>query len=270
MPELPEVEVTCRGIAPHLVGHQVLAVRVRNPNLRWPVSPQIQQLVGQTIRAVTRRAKYLLLDTEAGVLILHLGMSGNLRVLHDPPAPAKHDHLELELDSGAVLRLNDPRRFGAAIWWQLPLDAQPLLAHLGPEPLTLGFNAEAFQARLKGKTTAIKTALMDNKIVVGVGNIYANEALFAARIHPKTAAGALSRTRLERLVQEVKQVLSRAIEQGGTTLKDFTQADGKPGYFVQQLHVYGRGGEPCVACGQALTEIKLGQRATVFCRRCQK
>ncbi|ADN74350.1 DNA-(apurinic or apyrimidinic site) lyase; Formamidopyrimidine-DNA glycosylase [Ferrimonas balearica DSM 9799] len=270
MPELPEVEVTRLGIAPHLEGRVVEEVIVRNPRLRWPVDPLIQQLVGQTILSVTRRAKYLLVDTEAGVLILHLGMSGSLRVLDPVPEPGKHDHLDLVLDSGAVLRLNDPRRFGAAIWWQLPLDAQPLLNKLGPEPLTAAFNAEQLAAALKGKTSAIKTALMDNHVVVGVGNIYANEALFAAGIHPKRAAGNLSKARLAKLVEEVKAVLARAIQQGGTTLKDFTQADGKPGYFVQQLNVYGRGGQACVQCGAQLKEIKLGQRATVYCGHCQR
>ncbi|MBY6019377.1 bifunctional DNA-formamidopyrimidine glycosylase/DNA-(apurinic or apyrimidinic site) lyase [Halomonas denitrificans] len=270
MPELPEVEVTRQGIAPHLEGRVVEQVIVRNPRLRWPVDPLIQQLVGQTILSVTRRAKYLLVDTEAGVLILHLGMSGSLRVLDPAPEPGKHDHLDLVLDSGAVLRLNDPRRFGAAIWWQLPLDAQPLLNKLGPEPLTAAFNAEQLATALKGKTSAIKTALMDNHVVVGVGNIYANEALFAAGIHPKRAAGNLSKARLAKLVEEVKAVLARAIQQGGTTLKDFTQADGKPGYFVQQLNVYGRGGQACVQCGAQLKEIKLGQRATVYCGHCQR
>ncbi|MBY6187943.1 bifunctional DNA-formamidopyrimidine glycosylase/DNA-(apurinic or apyrimidinic site) lyase [Marinobacter hydrocarbonoclasticus] len=270
MPELPEVEVTRQGIAPHLEGHIVTEVIVRNPRLRWPVDPLIQQLEGQTIRSVTRRAKYLLLDTEAGVLILHLGMSGSLRVLSPAPEPGKHDHLDLVLDSEAVLRLNDPRRFGAAIWWQLPLDAQPLLNKLGPEPLTPAFNASHLAEALKGKTSAIKTALMDNHVVVGVGNIYANEALFASGIHPKRPAGKLSKARLERLVEEVKLVLARAIKQGGTTLKDFTQADGKPGYFVQQLNVYGRGGQPCFQCGAQLKEIKLGQRATVYCGHCQR
>ncbi|MBW3141227.1 bifunctional DNA-formamidopyrimidine glycosylase/DNA-(apurinic or apyrimidinic site) lyase [Ferrimonas balearica] len=270
MPELPEVEVTRLGIAPHLEGRVVEEVIVRNPRLRWPVDPLIQQLVGQTILSVTRRAKYLLVDTEAGVLILHLGMSGSLRVLEPVPEPGKHDHLDLVLDSGAVLRLNDPRRFGAAIWWQLPLDAQPLLNKLGPEPLTAAFNADQLATALKGKTSAIKTALMDNHVVVGVGNIYANEALFAAGIHPKRAAGNLSKARLAKLVEEVKAVLARAIQQGGTTLKDFTQADGKPGYFVQQLNVYGRGGQACVQCGAQLKEIKLGQRATVYCGHCQR
>ncbi|GAA5192798.1 bifunctional DNA-formamidopyrimidine glycosylase/DNA-(apurinic or apyrimidinic site) lyase [Ferrimonas gelatinilytica] len=270
MPELPEVEVTRQGIAPHLEGQRVVSVVVRQPRLRWPVDPQIQQLAGQRIERVWRRAKYLLLESQAGVLILHLGMSGSLRVLNPAPAAGKHDHLDLVLNSGAVLRLNDPRRFGAAIWWQLPLEAQPLLNQLGPEPLTLGFNPDQLADALRGKRSAIKTALMDNKVVVGVGNIYANEALFAAGIRPTAVAGSLGRPRLERLVTEVKRVLAAAIEQGGTTLKDFTQADGKPGYFVQQLHVYGRGGQPCHQCGGELKEIKLGQRATVYCGRCQR
>ncbi|QIZ78347.1 bifunctional DNA-formamidopyrimidine glycosylase/DNA-(apurinic or apyrimidinic site) lyase [Ferrimonas lipolytica] len=270
MPELPEVEVTRQGISPHLIGAVVDKVIVRNPKLRWPIDPTISHLEGQTIRSVTRRAKYLLLDTEAGTLILHLGMSGSLRVLNPAPTAEKHDHLDIVLSSGAVLRLNDPRRFGAAIWWALPIEAQPLLKQLGPEPLTDDFNVEHLVQALKGKTRAIKLALMDNKIVVGVGNIYANEALFAAGINPKRACGSVSKARLTKLVEEVKLVLAKAIEQGGTTLKDFTNADGKPGYFVQQLHVYGRGGLPCDSCGSSLQEIKLGQRATVFCGKCQR
>ncbi|WP_028116433.1 bifunctional DNA-formamidopyrimidine glycosylase/DNA-(apurinic or apyrimidinic site) lyase [Ferrimonas senticii] len=270
MPELPEVEVTRMGIAPHLEGQVVKQVVVRHWQLRWPIDPTIKHLEGQVITSVRRRAKYLLLDSQAGTLILHLGMSGSLRVLNSPPEPQKHDHLDLVMGGGAVLRLNDPRRFGAAIWWPLPIDAQPLLQKLGPEPLTDDFNADYLKSQLLGKTKAIKLALMDNSVVVGVGNIYANEALFAAGISPKRAAGSISKARLEVLVAEVKKVLATAITQGGTTLKDFTNADGKPGYFVQHLNVYGRGGQLCHNCGGTLSEIKLGQRATVFCGRCQR
>ncbi len=270
MPELPEVEVTRRGIEPHLLGQQVVQVIVRQPKLRWQVDEAIHQLEGQQIRAVERRAKYLLLDSLAGTLILHLGMSGSLRILEPAPPAGKHDHLDLVLANGAVLRFNDPRRFGAAIWWPLPLAAQPLLQKLGPEPLTEAFNGDYLATKLKGKTKAIKLALMDNAIVVGVGNIYANEALFAAKIDPRRAAGRISKGRLVPLVSEIKTVLTQAIEQGGTTLKDFTNADGKPGYFVQQLHVYGRGGLPCTRCGTVLKALKLGQRTTVYCPHCQR
>ncbi|USD37739.1 bifunctional DNA-formamidopyrimidine glycosylase/DNA-(apurinic or apyrimidinic site) lyase [Ferrimonas sp. SCSIO 43195] len=270
MPELPEVEVTCQGIRPHLQGRCVTEVVVRQPQLRWPIEPEILQMQGQAITGVRRRAKYLLLETDIGVLILHLGMSGSLRVLKPAPAPEKHDHLDLVLDSGAVLRLNDPRRFGAAIWWTGPMPEHPLLAKLGPEPLTSAFNADYLMSQLQGKKKAVKLALMDNQVVVGVGNIYANEALFSAGIDPRRPAGTLSHAQASQLVDEVKTVLARAIKQGGTTLKDFTQADGKPGYFAQQLLVYGRGGEACPLCRQTLTEVKLGQRATVFCDRCQR
>ncbi|TKB47585.1 bifunctional DNA-formamidopyrimidine glycosylase/DNA-(apurinic or apyrimidinic site) lyase [Ferrimonas sediminicola] len=270
MPELPEVEVTRQGIAPHLIGHAVTRVVVRQPKLRWPVPPEILQLQGQTITGVSRRAKYLLVECAVGTLILHLGMSGSLRVLSPAPPAEKHDHLDIELDSGAVLRLNDPRRFGAALWWTQPLDGHPLIAKLGPEPLSAAFNTEHLALCLKGRTKAVKLALMDNQVVVGVGNIYANEALFGAGIDPRKSGGELTPAAIERLVAEVKAVLARAITQGGTTLKDFTQADGKPGYFAQELLVYGKGGEPCPVCDHRLKTVKLGQRTTTYCPRCQR
>ncbi|ABO25556.1 bifunctional DNA-formamidopyrimidine glycosylase/DNA-(apurinic or apyrimidinic site) lyase [Shewanella loihica] len=269
MPELPEVEVTRQGISPHLLDQQVTGLTVRNASLRWPVPEVAQQIVGQTIRGIRRRAKYLLLDTDAGTTIVHLGMSGSLRILPKSTPVEKHDHIDLELASGKVLRFNDPRRFGAWLWCELPEAAHPLLAKLGPEPLQSGFNVDYLAKALEGKKKAVKLCLMDNHIVVGVGNIYANEALFAAGIHPQTEAGRIDRERLTVLVAEVKQILAQAIKQGGTTLKDFTNADGKPGYFAQKLHVYGRGGETCTQCGNLLSEIKLGQRATVFCGLCQ-
>ncbi|WP_028109349.1 bifunctional DNA-formamidopyrimidine glycosylase/DNA-(apurinic or apyrimidinic site) lyase [Ferrimonas futtsuensis] len=269
MPELPEVEVTRQGVTPHLMGRTVAKVVVRQPKLRWPVPPEILQLEGQVITAVSRRAKYLLVESAAGVLILHLGMSGSLRVLLPAPPPQKHDHLDIELDSGAVLRLNDPRRFGAALWWTLPLEAHPLMAKLGPEPLSAAFNAQHLANCLKGRTKAVKLALMDNHVVVGVGNIYANEALFSAGIDPRKPGGELKPAAIERLVAEVKGVLQRAITQGGTTLKDFTQADGKPGYFAQELLVYGKGGQPCPVCADELKTVKLGQRTTTYCPSCQ-
>ncbi|MFQ6372096.1 bifunctional DNA-formamidopyrimidine glycosylase/DNA-(apurinic or apyrimidinic site) lyase [Shewanella sp. YIC-542] len=269
MPELPEVEVTRRGIEPWLLGQQVSKLVVRNASLRWPVPPLAQQIEGQVITAVQRRAKYLLLDTLAGTAIIHLGMSGSLRILTRNKPAEKHDHIDLQLANGHVLRFNDPRRFGAWLWCELPLAAHPLLAKLGPEPLTDAFNAEALQQCLLGKTKAIKLCLMDNTIVVGVGNIYANEALFAAGIHPQTPAAQVPLAQLRVLVTGIKAILAKAIEQGGTTLKDFVNADGKPGYFAQQLLVYGRGGKPCMHCGCVLSEIRLGQRSTVFCPVCQ-
>ncbi|ABL98329.1 bifunctional DNA-formamidopyrimidine glycosylase/DNA-(apurinic or apyrimidinic site) lyase [Shewanella amazonensis] len=269
MPELPEVEVTRQGIAPHLEGNRVEALIVRNANLRWPVPELAQNIVGQTILGVRRRAKYLLIDTQAGTTIVHLGMSGSLRVLPKNTPVEKHDHIDLVMQNGRVLRFNDPRRFGAWLWSELPEAAHPLLEKLGPEPLSAAFHADYLQAALKGKKKAIKLCLMDNAIVVGVGNIYANEALFAAGIHPEAEAGKVDAERLTLLTAEVKTILTQAIKQGGTTLKDFTNADGKPGYFAQKLHVYGRGGETCTECGHLLSEIRLGQRTTVFCSLCQ-
>ncbi|GAA4494108.1 bifunctional DNA-formamidopyrimidine glycosylase/DNA-(apurinic or apyrimidinic site) lyase [Pseudaeromonas paramecii] len=270
MPELPEVEVTRQGIAPHLAGQTITAVRVRESRLRWPVPSDIQQLVGCTILSVRRRAKYLLLETELGTAILHLGMSGNLRVLPLGAPVMKHDHVDIELGSGQLLRLHDPRRFGALLWTPEDPARHPLLAKLGPEPLTDAFTAEYLLMRSRGRKGPIKPWLMDNHLVVGVGNIYANEALFAAHIDPRRPAGSLSASEAEVLVAEIKAVLTRAIGQGGTTLKDFTKADGKPGYFAQQLQVYGRAGQGCLACGHPLEEIRLGQRSTVFCPLCQR
>ena len=269
MPELPEVEVTRQGVAPYLVEQTVEQLIIRNASLRWPVPDVAQNIVGQTIKSVRRRAKYLLIDTDAGITIVHLGMSGSLRILPRGTPAEKHDHIDLVLQNGRILRYNDPRRFGAWLWYELPEEAHPLLSKLGPEPLTDAFNPNQLQAALVGKQKAIKLCLMDNHIVVGVGNIYANEALFAANIHPQAAAGSIDIARLTVLVTEVKTILANAITQGGTTLKDFTNADGKPGYFAQKLLVYGRGGETCTACGNLLSEIKFAQRTTVFCGLCQ-
>jgi len=269
MPELPEVEVTRQGITPYLVGQEAISLIVRNPSLRWPVPAIAQQIVGQIIRNVRRRAKYLLIDTDAGTTIIHLGMSGSLRIVTKETPVTKHDHIDLVLSNGKILRYNDPRRFGAWLWCEFPEEAHPLLSKLGPEPLHDVFNPSYLEASLNNKKKAIKLCLMDNHIVVGIGNIYANEALFSAGIHPETQAGKVDFERLIILVAEVKQVLASAIEQGGTTLKDFTNAEGKPGYFAQKLHVYGRGGKTCTQCGNLLSEIKLGQRTTVFCGICQ-
>jgi formamidopyrimidine-DNA glycosylase len=218
---------------------------------------------------VARRGKYLLINFDAGTVLVHLGMSGSLRLVPGEQPPGRHDHLDLVLDSGLALRLTDPRRFGAVLW-QAAGTEHALLASLGPEPLSEAFNAPLLQLSCKGRRAAIKLLIMDSKVVVGVGNIYANEALFAAGIDPKRAAGRISVERLARLVSEIKTVLSRAIAQGGTTLRDFVGGDGKPGYFKQELCVYGRGGEACLRCGTVLKEIRLGQRSTVFCPRCQR
>ncbi len=270
MPELPEVETTRRGVAPYLQGRCVSVLRVRQPRLRWPVPSDLASLIqGQQVRGVTRRGKYLLIGFDAGAVLVHLGMSGSLRVVPQEQPPGKHDHVDLVLDSGLALRLTDPRRFGAVLW-QASDTQHALLASLGPEPLSDLFDAELLQRACKGRRTAIKQLIMNSKVVVGVGNIYANEALFAAGIDPKRAAGRISGQRLGRLVTEIKTVLNRAIAQGGTTLRDFVGGDGKPGYFRQELCVYGRGGAKCLCCGTVLKEIRLGQRSTVFCPLCQR
>jgi formamidopyrimidine-DNA glycosylase len=271
MPELPEVETTRRGIEPHLRGHRIARVVVRQPRLRWPVPDNLGELLtGQSIEAIHRRGKYLLIPFTTGTLLLHLGMSGSLRIVAAGEPPRKHDHLDIEVDSGHALRLHDPRRFGAALWLEGEATTHPLLAELGPEPLTDAFDGHYLWERAKGRSAAVKTFLMDNHIVVGVGNIYANEALFAAGIRPDRAAGRIALARYQRLADEVKRVLARSITQGGTTLRDFVGGDGKPGYFAQQLLVYGRGGEPCRTCGTPLVETRLGQRSTVYCPRCQR
>ena len=270
MPELPEVETTRRGVEPFSTGHCIERLVVREPRLRWPVPADLQrQVAGQVISAVERRAKYLLFRLPTGTLLVHLGMSGSLRVLQDQVAPGRHDHIDIVLQGGHILRYNDPRRFGSFHW--LCLDEQhPLLSHLGPEPLSEDFNGELLYRRSRGRKAAVKNFIMDGKVVVGVGNIYANEALFQAGIDPRRAAGRVSQERYARLAKNIKQVLTSAIEQGGTTLRDFVGGDGKPGYFAQQLYVYGRAGEACKRCGQPLRECRLGQRASVYCVACQR
>lgn len=270
MPELPEVETSRRGITPHLLGETVSAVVVRQPKLRWPVPETLSNLEGQVIESIDRRAKYLLLETQAGTCILHLGMSGNLKVLPVGTEPGKHDHVDIIFNHGKLLRLNDPRRFGAVLWTELPPSAHPLLSKLGPEPLSEAFHSHHLYQKSRGRTLAVKQFLMDNHVVVGVGNIYANEALFRAGIHPKKAAGQIGQSRYQQLTTAVKQVLAEAIEQGGTTLRDFAQADGKPGYFQQTLFVYGREGQPCSHCGGLIKSIRLGQRNTFYCGQCQR
>jgi formamidopyrimidine-DNA glycosylase len=275
MPELPEVETTRRGIAPHLVGRRIVKVTLRRPDLRWPIPREISELLpGQRIDAVERRAKYLLLQTEPGSAILHLGMSGVLRVLPPDIEPGTHDHVDILLDAiegkpGRILRFTDPRRFGCLLW-QPHGTTHELLAGLGPEPLTDAFDGDLLWKRSRGRKAAVKLFLMDNAIVVGVGNIYASEALFAAGIDPRKHAGSVSLARYQRLAAEVKRILAWAIERGGTTLRDFLNPDGAPGYFFRELFVYGREGEPCKVCGTAIRQKVIGQRSTFWCPTCQK
>lgn len=270
MPELPEVETTRRGLAPHLLGRTVVGLDVRQPRLRWPLPAELREtLPGQRILDVERRAKYLLVHTEPGSALLHLGMSGSLRVLPASTPVGAHDHVDWRLDSGQVLRFTDPRRFGSQLW-QPRGQTHPLLAGLGPEPLSDDFDGDLLWARSRGRKAAVKLLLMDQAVVVGVGNIYASEALFAAGIHPRRAAGAISRERYARLAEEVKRILAYAIRRGGTTLRDFISPDGLPGYFEQELFAYGREGEPCRVCDTPIRAIVLGQRSTFFCPRCQR
>lgn len=270
MPELPEVETTRRGIEPHLINQRVSRVIVRNGRLRWPVPEDLDvRLSGQRITVVGRRAKYLLIQAEQGCLLVHLGMSGSLRLITDDAEPGKHDHVDIVLESGARLRYHDPRRFGSMLWTDSPLD-HPLLQRLGPEPLSDAFDGERLFEKSRGRSMAVKPFIMDNAVVVGVGNIYASEALFAAGIDPRREAGSISKARYLKLAAEIKRILAIAIERGGTTLRDFVGGDGQPGYFQQELWVYGRGGEMCKVCGATLSETKLGQRSSVYCRRCQR
>ncbi|GGK03291.1 bifunctional DNA-formamidopyrimidine glycosylase/DNA-(apurinic or apyrimidinic site) lyase [Pseudomonas matsuisoli] len=270
MPELPEVETTRRGIAPHLEGQRVERVVVRERRLRWPIPEDLDvRLSGQVIQRVERRAKYLLIEAESGTLIVHLGMSGSLRIVESGLPAAKHEHVDIVLESGLSVRYTDPRRFGAMLWSQTPLQHE-LLRSLGPEPLTDAFDGDRLYQMSRGRSMAVKPFIMDNAVVVGVGNIYASEALYAAGIDPRRAAGSISRARYQALAVAIKRILAYAIERGGTTLRDFVGGDGKPGYFKQELFVYGRAGEFCKGCGFTLKEIRLGQRASVFCVKCQR
>ncbi len=270
MPELPEVEVCRLGILPHLKNHTVKDVIIRNARLRWPIPEGVKTVIGQKVENIERRSKYLLLKFSTGTLLIHLGMSGTIRIIACDVEVTKHDHFDLVLSTGKVLRLNDPRRFGAVLWFEDHIDQQGLLTKLGPEPLSDEFSAGYLFSKAKNRKVPIKTFLMNNHIVVGVGNIYANEALFKAGIHPATPAGAISAQKFDELTLIIKEVLSAAIKQGGTTLKDFTQVDGKPGYFAQALMVYGRAGEPCVTCSTTLEEIRQAGRSSVFCPHCQQ
>ena len=270
MPELPEVETVRRGIAPHLVGQTVVQVVIRQPQLRWPVPNELRtQLPGQTIRQVERRAKYLLLRTDAGTLLIHLGMTGRLCIVPTTTALQKHDHADLYLANENCLRFNDSRRFGALLWTTQPPEQHPLLQALGPEPFDTAFSGAYLHRRAQGRISAIKTLIMDQQVVVGVGNIYANESLHTAGIDPRRSAGSVSLNEYQRLTEVVRATLEAAIAQGGTTLRDFVGGDGKPGYFQQSLRVYARHLAPCITCGQAIQRCQIGQRATYYCPHCQ-
>jgi len=270
MPELPEVETVRRGLAPHLLGRRFSGAVIRESRLRWPVPPDLAgKLSGRRIEALDRRGKYLILTLDSGNLIVHLGMSGSLRLVGRDTPPRRHDHVDLILDDGLTLRYHDPRRFGAVIWSVDPL-REPLLAGLGMEPLEAGFDGDWLYSATRHLRTPIKSWLMDAHRVVGVGNIYANEALFHAGIHPLTQAGKLSRPRCRRLAEAVRDTLQRAIDAGGSTLRDFVDGHGQPGYFQQTLFVYGRAGEPCRVCGSPVRSSRLGNRTTSFCPVCQR
>ncbi len=270
MPELPEVETTRQGIAPFILGKTVSRVTIRQPSLRWPVPSELpERLPRHKLKTLKRRGKYLLLGFRHGTLIMHLGMSGSLRVLPANTPPEKHDHFDLVFGR-QCLRLRDPRRFGAVLWTTDPVEQHPLIASLGPEPLSESFTGRHLFNRSRNRKVTVKQFIMDGKTVVGVGNIYANEALYQAGILPTRPCGGISAARYERLAQAVKEILARAIKSGGTTLQDFTQADGKPGYFAQELQVYGRQGEACPGCGAAIRHIVIGQRSSYYCRHCQR
>lgn len=271
MPELPEVETTRRGIAPHVEGCEVSEVLLRQSRLRVPVPVDlVDRLVGARLGEISRRAKYLLIPVIGqGTLLWHLGMSGSLRIARLGELPKKHDHVDLVLDNGMILRYHDPRRFGFIDWLEGDATSDRRLARLGPEPLSEAFDGERLYALSRGRKLAVKPFVMDNAVVVGVGNIYAAEALFMAGIDPRRAAGRISRERYNRLAEAIREVLAAAIIQGGTTLRDFVSGTGEPGYFAQQLNVYGRDGQPCRRCGAELRLVTLGQRASVYCGECQ-
>jgi len=267
MPELPEVETTLRGIEPFLEGQKIADLTVKQPSLRWPVTANIQETVcGQNIRRLFRRAKYIILELDRGSILIHLGMSGSLRVAKPSETWRKHDHIEMTLSSGKTLRYHDPRRFGCWLW---ALSDHHQLQHLGPEPLSNLFDGDLLYLASRSRKLAVKPFVMTNAIVVGVGNIYATEALFRSGIRPDRPASTISKKRYHVLADNIKDVLAAAIQQGGTTLRDFVNSDGQPGYFQQSLDAYGRAGENCNRCASTLKELKLGQRSSVFCPGCQ-
>lgn len=270
MPELPEVEITRRGLKP-LLQQQVRQVVIRNPAMRWPIPADLPQLLeGSRLKTLDRRGKYILARFDSGTLILHLGMSGRLCLLARDEAPAKHDHFDIHFADGQVLRLRDPRRFGAVLWAGTEPHKHVLLEVLGPEPLDSVFTGDWLYREIRSRSAAIKNVIMDSHLVVGVGNIYASESLFRAGIHPNTPANKLSRARCEKLVTEIKATLQDALEAGGSSLRDFFGADGNPGYFQQEYFVYGRTGQPCKVCAAPIKLLRLGQRSTFYCATCQR
>jgi formamidopyrimidine-DNA glycosylase len=270
MPELPEVETTLRGIQPYLLNQRISRINVREPRLRWLVTTEIVRAEGLVIQRLSRRGKYLLLHLAHGGLLIHLGMSGSLRILRNYMAPSKHDHFDIELEGGCWLRFNDPRRFGALVWAGRNMEQHALLRNLGPEPLSTGFSAEYLYTRSRKRRVAVKNFIMNGHIVVGVGNIYASEALFMAGIHPNRQAGRVSLQRYAALVEAIRDVLERAIRQGGTTLRDFVGSDGAPGYFAQELLVYDRAGKGCFQCNTPIKQKVIGQRSSYYCPVCQR
>ncbi|MEJ2308546.1 MAG: bifunctional DNA-formamidopyrimidine glycosylase/DNA-(apurinic or apyrimidinic site) lyase [Gammaproteobacteria bacterium] len=270
MPELPEVETTRRGIEPHILGRRITAVEVRQPRLRYPVPDDLaRQLEGTTVRSVERRGKYLLIRTGKRQLMIHLGMSGSLRMTDRDRPPRKHDHLDIRFGD-RVLRFHDPRRFGLVLLLDGKPEAHPLLASLGPEPLSASFDPDYLYRVSRNRKVAIKNLIMNSHLVVGVGNIYASEALFLSGIHPNRAASRISRGRYEKLVRAIREVLQNAIEEGGTTLRDFVREKGQPGYFARRLNVYGKAGEACPVCGSTIVSKVIGQRSSFYCPQCQK
>jgi formamidopyrimidine-DNA glycosylase len=267
MPELPEVETTLRGIKPYISSQKIVQLTVKQPSLRWPVTENLNRIAqGQTIRSLYRRAKYLILQLDQGSMLIHLGMSGSLRIIESSEVWRKHDHIDMQLGNGHGLRYHDPRRFGCWLW---SADEHSQLSKLGPEPLDEEFNGDYLYQLSRNRRLAVKPFIMDGAVVVGVGNIYAAEALFRSGISPQRAACRISRKRYQLLATNIKDVLSAAINKGGTTLRDFVSSDGQPGYFQQSLDVYGRAGQPCNICKGKLKEIRLGQRSSVFCPNCQ-
>jgi formamidopyrimidine-DNA glycosylase len=274
MPELPEVETTLRGIRPYLEGGRIEQLIVRDPRLRRPIPPETaERVAGQAVRSLSRRSKYLLIGLDQGSLLIHLGMSGSLRVVPADSTPKKHDHLDLVLSDRRCLRFHDPRRFGLFLWLpetpELAESRHPLLRDLGPEPLGTAFDGDHLHRLSRERRVAVKIFLMDASVVVGVGNIYANESLFLAGIHPARACHRIGLERYRRLAEVIRGVLEASITQGGTTLRDFVQEDGNPGYFAQSLRVYGRSGEPCIVCGAPVRQRRIGQRSSFYCVRCQ-
>jgi len=271
MPELPEVETSRRGIEPYLANKTITGITIRQHKLRWPIPKNLPALAtGKKIQAVCRRAKYIYLKLDNGSIIIHLGMSGSLRICTDRTPPEKHDHIDIRVSNNRILRLRDPRKFGCVLWTSAPVNQHRLIKSLGPEPLDDAFTAEVLHSKARKRSSSIKSFIMNSHIVVGVGNIYASESLFKAGINPKRKAGNVSLARLEKLVDAIKLTLRESIEQGGTTLRDFTSEDGKPGYFAQKLLVYGKAGENCSVCGQPIKQITQQARSTYYCSHCQK